>query len=158
MTICFNSKTRETAFLSNFYAALVEYEGLRYPSVEHAYQAAKTLDPESRLAIAQAPSAVEARRLGKRARLRADWDSIKVGVMRELLEVKFRDPDLRARLFATQGASLSHKAPWDAYWGDGPDGRGQDLLGTLLMELRDHLVMQERRHHVDAPARQESHA
>lgn len=145
MTIRFNSKTRETAFLSNFYAALVEYGGLRYPSVEHAYQAAKTLDPESRLAIAQAPSAVEAKQLGKRTRLRADWDDIKISVMRELLEIKFRDPDLRARLLATQNEPLSHKAPWDGYWGDGPDGRGQDLLGALLMDLRDRLILQAER-------------
>lgn len=142
MKICFNSKTRETAFLSNFYAALVDYEGLRYPSVEHAYQAAKTLDLELRLAIAQAPSAIEAKRMGGLARLQPDWDSIKIGVMRDLLEIKFRDPDLRARLLATQGALLSHKAPWDGFWGDGPNGRGQDLLGTLLMDLRDRLVLQ----------------
>lgn len=145
MKICFNSKTRETAFLSNFYAALVDYEGLRYPSVEHAYQAAKTLDLELRLAIAQAPSAIEAKRMGGLARLRPDWDSIKIGVMRDLLEIKFRDPDLRARLLATQGALLSHKAPWDGFWGDGPNGRGQDLLGTLLMDLRDRLVLQAKR-------------
>lgn len=139
MIMRFNSKTRESAFLSNFYAALIEYEGLRYPSVEHAYQAAKTFDHQARLAIAQAPSAAEAKRLGKRVVLRVDWDESKVQVMRDLLELKFRDPDLRARLLATRCERLVHKAPWDGFWGDGPDGRGKNMLGVLLMELREFL-------------------
>jgi len=35
-------------FLSNFYYAEVNYEGIRYPTVEHAYQAAKTLSTDIR--------------------------------------------------------------------------------------------------------------
>src|SRR6185369_8674281 len=38
----------DNRFLSNFFPAEVIYEGITYPTAEHAYQAAKTLDPEQR--------------------------------------------------------------------------------------------------------------
>lgn len=139
-TLHFNSKSGQWAFLSNFYACLIDYEGQRYPSVEHAYQAAKTLDAEQRREIACAPSPGQAKRAGSRVTLRPDWEAIRAGVMSELLEKKFRDPELKTRLLATGDATLVHKAPWDAYWGDGPDGKGQNLQGQLLMALRAELA------------------
>src|SRR4051794_12014978 len=60
-------------FLSNFYPAQVEFEGMTYPSVEHAYQSAKTLDPAIRKQIAAAPTAGEAKRLGRAQQVRPDW-------------------------------------------------------------------------------------
>ena len=36
-------------FLSNFHPAEVEMDGIKYPSVEHAYQAAKSLDKDERI-------------------------------------------------------------------------------------------------------------
>lgn len=43
------SFTGRYGFLSNFYPCKVEFEGAVYPSVEHAFQAAKTLDPDERI-------------------------------------------------------------------------------------------------------------
>lgn len=37
-----NSFSGSHAFLSNFESAPIFYDGLSYPTVEHAYQAAKT--------------------------------------------------------------------------------------------------------------------
>src|SRR3954468_6821071 len=46
----------EYRFLSNFWPAGVEFEGITYPTAEHAYQAAKTLDVALRKRIAAEPT------------------------------------------------------------------------------------------------------
>ena len=65
-------------FLSNFYLSPVKFEGLVYPSVEHAFQAAKTLDKEERkeFAILKTPS--DAKKKGRHCQLRSDWEEVKV--------------------------------------------------------------------------------
>ena len=96
----------EYAFLSNFYSSEIEHEGIVFPTVEHAFQAAKTLDIDERRKIAATLAPGSAKRLGRRVKLRSDWEQIKVGLMRDLLRIKFRDPDLAARLLATGSAEL----------------------------------------------------
>ena len=48
-----DSFSGEHKFLSNFYPCNVTLDDIGYPSVEHAYQAAKTLNPEERQIIAE---------------------------------------------------------------------------------------------------------
>ena len=74
-----DSFSGEYRFLSNFYQAEVEFEGMMYPSTEHAYQAAKTLDLKSR-AMFQGGTAGQAKRLGQVIILRDDWtnDNVKI--------------------------------------------------------------------------------
>lgn len=128
----------EYEFLSNFYPATVSYEGTVYPSVEHAFQAAKTLDPQMRLKI-RLSNAAGAKKLGRQLDLRSDWETIKVDVMRELLKAKFSDPELRAKLKATGKEPLVEGNWWgDTFWGVCRD-RGENHLGVLLMEIRDSL-------------------
>lgn len=128
----------EYEFLSNFYPATVSYEGDMYPSVEHAFQAAKTLDPQMRLKI-RLSNAAGAKKLGRQLDLRSDWETIKLDVMRELLKAKFSDPELRAKLKATGRESLVEGNWWgDTFWGV-CRGQGENHLGVLLMEIRDSL-------------------
>ena len=72
-------------FLSNFWSCCIAFEGHSYRTVEHAFQAAKTLDEDERRRIRNEPSAAGAKQRGKHATLREDWEQIKVGVMRDLL-------------------------------------------------------------------------
>lgn len=90
-------------FLSNFYplSTPVVYEGMFFPTVEHAYQAAKTLNQEERKKVRDMPTAGKAKRAGGRVTLRADWDRVKVEVMRYLLHQKFSDRQLAVKLMAT---------------------------------------------------------
>jgi ribA/ribD-fused uncharacterized protein len=128
----------EYEFLSNFYPATVSYEGEVYPSVEHAFQAAKTLNPQMRLKI-RLSNASGAKKLGRQLDLRADWETVKVDVMRELLKAKFSDPELRAKLKATGEEPLVEGNWWgDTFWGV-CRGQGDNHLGVLLMEIRDSL-------------------
>jgi ribA/ribD-fused uncharacterized protein len=127
----------EFRFLSNFYPALVIFEGRVYPTVEHAYQAAKTLDDEARKEICYSKTPKLAKHLGYKAKLREDWNTIKVSIMRELLEKKFSTDEFRRALDTTKGFKLIERNNWgDVYWGV-CNGVGENTLGKLLMEIRD---------------------
>ncbi len=133
------------SFLSNFWPVDIVHEGFTYPSVEHAYQASKTLDGKARAGIRAASSPGEAQRLGRMAPLIPGWDALKVGVMHGLLMHKFHDKDLGPMLLSTLGRHLYEANAWgDDFWGvvQGPDGlwRGQNHLGNLLMQVRKKIL------------------
>lgn len=133
----------EYGFLSNFFLAPIVLEGMEWPSVEHYYQASKSLDIAFRERIRTAPSADEAKRLGRDPAcvLRDDWDEVKAEVMRRALAAKFtQHPDLRSMLVETQDAVLVENSKKDYYWGCGADDTGRSMLGALLMELRASLA------------------
>ena len=109
-------------------------------TVEHFYQAMKTTNSLEREIIRMTSSPHRARRAGQKIALRPDWEEIKVEVMRWALKKKFtQNPRLRDALVKTGNAELIEDAPWDKFWGDGGNGDGQNMLGKLLMELREEL-------------------
>ncbi|HEX2239263.1 MAG TPA: NADAR family protein [Gammaproteobacteria bacterium] len=132
-------------FLSNFYPATAEYAGTLYPTAEHAYQAAKSLDPDVRRHFAMGgiyTTPGQAKRAGRRIALRGDWEQVKVEIMRAVLRSKFtRSHVLRIKLLDTYPAELIEGNHWnDRYWGV-CNGRGENMLGKLLMELRADLLI-----------------
>lgn len=139
-----NSFAGEYSFLSNFYPAEVEWEGVLYPTVEHAFQAAKTIDTTERESVRLAASPVIAKRLGRQVTLRTDWDSYRLEVMEHLVRDKFtRHTDLGAQLLATENAELIEGNTWrDTFWGV-YKGRGQNHLGRILMKVRDELTSEK---------------
>lgn len=131
---------KENRFLSNFYPATVEYDGLEYSSTEHAYQAAKTLDAAERRRIRESQKPGDAKRLGKQVKMRTDWEQIKIGVMRDLVRQKFTNhKELKEKLLATGDAYIEETNTWnDTFWGV-CKGKGHNWLGKILMEIRDEL-------------------
>lgn len=126
-------------FLSNFYPVTVVLSGRTYPTVEHAFQAAKTFDGNARDHIMMAPSAGYAKHLGRLVALRPDWDRVKQRVMLELLRSKFTNPVLRAQLIETGTHELVEGNTWgDRYWGV-CGGTGENHLGKLLMQVREEI-------------------
>lgn len=137
MTI--SSFTMEYSFLSNFYPCLIEFDGDIYPSLEHAYQAAKTNDPNERKKIREEKQVRRAKQIGRHVTIREDWEQIKVKVMRELLKKKFENPQFRKLLLDTYPHELIEGNNWgDTYWGK-CNGHGKNMLGTLLMQIRSEL-------------------
>jgi ribA/ribD-fused uncharacterized protein len=131
-------------FLSNFWPCEVVYEGVTYPSTEHAFQAAKTLDLTKRAAICIAESPGVAKRLGRAVTLRPDWDTLRLGVMEDLLRQKFVKPSLTKLLLATEDVVLIEGNDWhDQFWGmcfcPKHEGRGENHLGRLLMQVRSDI-------------------
>ena len=136
----------EYAFLSNFYNASCIFEGKLYPTVEHAFQAAKSLDHAERDWIAAAGSPGLAKRLGRRINLRPDWEKVKFDVMEECLRSKFADPVLKQKLLATGDEELVEGNYWhDNTWGNCScekckDIVGRNMLGNILMKLRTEFM------------------
>lgn len=128
------------AFLSNFYPCRILVDGYVYPSVEHAYQASKTVDPTERAHICAAKDPAEAKRRGRKVHLQPRWDEIRLQVMLTLLRQKFEDPRLRHMLAATGDAELEEGNWWgDAFWGT-VRGAGENWLGQLLMHIRNEVA------------------
>ena len=101
----------------------------------------KTLKIDERLAIAAAETPGKAKRLGRSVTLRSDWETIKSYYMELGLRLKFKNPDLAAKLIATGNAELIEGNDWhDCAWGicrcDRCNGQGANLLGKLLMKVR----------------------
>jgi ribA/ribD-fused uncharacterized protein len=130
----------EYRFLSNFWPATIDFEGITYPTVEHAYQAAKTLDINQRRRIAALPTPSDAKRQGRALALRADWEHVKFDVMEGCVREKFtRHADLRAALLSTGDAPLEEGNTWgDRVWGI-YEGQGENRLGKILMKVRQEL-------------------
>ena len=130
----------EYRFLSNFYPAVVVFEGITYPTVEHAYQSAKTLDMNERRRIAAIADPAEAKRAGRALKYRADWEQVKFDVMETCVRYKFTHHiELRKKLLATGDATLEEGNNWgDRIWGV-VDGVGENRLGKILMKVRDEL-------------------
>src|SRR5574337_1294645 len=124
-------------WLSTFWPADVAYQAVMYSTVEHAYQAAKTSSPLERQMIRACPTPGQAARMGRRLTHRADWDTVKVLIMLELLRRKFAREPLRSQLVATDPLYLVEENRWgDRFWGV-CDGHGENMLGRLLMRVRN---------------------
>ncbi len=129
-------------FLSNFWLVRVVLDGVWYPSVENAFQAAKTVNATERIKFVNC-TAAESKKLGRSVTLRLDWEDVKVEVMRKLLMQKFSCGELRQLLLDTDDAILIEGNTWnDRFWGMCPDETGKFVglnhLGKLLMEVREH--------------------
>ena len=122
-------------FLSNLAHADVTFEGEKYPSVEHAYQAAKTLDPALRARIRAIPRPGGAREAGNtkwvRRATRPDWEGVKQAVLLQLVRQKFALPKFRKRLLATGHRELREI------------GERDTPLGETLMQVRNELRVTE---------------
>lgn len=146
-----------TRFLSNYAPTEVTMYGITFPTVEHAFAAAK-LDPNGGVhpreramsemrRIAAVPKPGAAKRLGRRRTLddkpflRVDWDSAKESLILELLRRKFAHPEMRDKLLVTGTAQLVELNTWnDRIWGMVCDAdgilRGRNMLGEMLMAVR----------------------
>jgi hypothetical protein len=123
-------------FLSNFYTAKIFYDGFWYPSLEHAYQASKTMIYDIRLYISNLDTAAQAKRYGKKMVLRPYWTDIKIDIMKDLIHKKFAIPELRIKLLETGQEEIVELNYWnDIFWGI-CNGIGENNLGKILMNER----------------------
>lgn len=130
-------------FLSNFFPLTPQIlvDGIYYRTVEHAFQAQKTLNETERIWICNAVTPGMAKRIGRTVTLRSDWGEYRLPLMGRLLRQKFSDPVLRDALIETGDAELTEGNTWgDRFWG--VDGIGENHLGKLLMKLRDEYTSQ----------------
>jgi len=84
----------EYQYLSNFYPYRIVFKDLVFDNVEAAFQAAKCQNFSDRRMFVGIAGA-DAKKLGRRVKLRSDWESIKIPIMAKLVRQKFEnDPAL----------------------------------------------------------------
>ena len=133
--------TGDYKWLSNFYPSKVRWQDHYYPSVEHAFQAAKWDGvPEEQENIRLYCTAAQAKLAGRRAPISQRWNARRDGVMMILVTRKFAThPALAAKLLATGDQEIQEGNYWnDTYWGV-CKGVGLNRLGKLLMTIRTEL-------------------
>jgi len=127
------------AFLSNFYPSTIWVDGKSYATVEHAYQCHKTLDESTHEVIRNAKDPAVAKKLGRGVVIRSDWNDVKIPLMRSFVKAKFESPFLSHLLIGTDDSILVNGNSWnDRVWGV-CRGSGDNLLGKILMEIREDL-------------------
>lgn len=131
-------------FLSNFYpcAEGVGMGELIFPSVEHAYQAAKW--PEHQRNQFIDVTSAQSKKLGKLApKFNAKkWNKVKYDLMYELNWSKYSNNKvLQQKLLLTEDCLLEERNSWgDVWWGTDINGNGENNLGKILMRIRDKMI------------------
>lgn len=124
-------------FLSNFYVCDDGW------CLEHVFQSLKADSEVERAWVMASPDATTAKHRGYKVRMRPDWEERKVDVMRRLLRLKFKRPELAEALLATGNVELIEGNNWgDVFWGR-CEGAGKNWLGVLLMDLRHELQVKK---------------
>jgi ribA/ribD-fused uncharacterized protein len=128
--------------LSNFWYAPVVFEDKMYNSSENAYQAAKTLDKDSKIPFFNCTPG-QAKKLGQKLEIRKDWDQVKVAIMYHIVYSKFsHNLNLEELLLSTGNGYLEETNNWgDTFWGV-CNGNGLNNLGEILMNVRYRLMME----------------
>jgi N-glycosidase YbiA len=140
--INFYSTRDEYGCFSNFSAHKIFLKEKSWKTTEHYFQAQKFAGTphEEELRLATSPMTVAKMGRDRKRPLRKDWEAVKDEIMLEALRAKFtQHKDLREILLGTGDAILVEHTKNDNYWGDGGDGSGKNMLGKLLMKLREEL-------------------
>jgi ribA/ribD-fused uncharacterized protein len=127
---------------SNFARYPLELKGKVWPTSEHYFQAQKFTGTryEEEIRLAKTPKIAAEMGRDRKKPLRPDWETVKDDVMREAVLAKFtQHSELRKILLDTGEVMLVEHTANDSYWGDGGHGRGKNMLGKILMEVRDRL-------------------
>jgi N-glycosidase YbiA len=153
----FDRDRAEFGFLSHFHPSPITLDSETWPTVEHYFQAQKSLNPDYRAAIRAAETPAAAKQLAadpdrRRAAAqkswflksgehpRRDWAEVMLDIMRRADQAKFtQNPELGERLLATGTAELIEDSPFEPFWGVGHDGAGENWAGRVLMEVRAFL-------------------
>ncbi len=142
MAIYFYTTGSDYGCFSNFSSHGLKLDGEYWPTTEHYFQAQKFPKTAHCDQIRQAKTPKDAAKMGRdRTRpLRKDWEQVKDDIMRKAVLRKFEThPEIREILLATGDEEIVENSPIDYYWGCGKDGSGKNMLGQILMEVREIL-------------------
>lgn len=142
MTIYFYGIHDQYGCFSNFSPHGFELDGAYWPTSEHYFQAQKFAGTPHADAIRQVKTPKDAAKMGRDRKrpLRRDWEKVKDDIMRKAVLKKFEThADICETLLATGDQDIVENSPVDYYWGCGADGSGQNMLGKILVEVREIL-------------------
>lgn len=127
---------------SNFSKHPIHLKGKEWKTTEHYFQAQKFAGTEHEEAVRLCKGPFSCAEMGRRRDLplRADWESVKEGIMKEALLQKITEhPQIKELLLSTGEEEIVEHTVNDSYWADGGDGSGKNRLGFLWMEIRKEL-------------------
>jgi ribA/ribD-fused uncharacterized protein len=129
----------------NFSAYTIDIWGKEFATGEHAYQWKKfsVLNPDIAQKILDAKSPHAAKKISDAhaAVVDSSWHREKMSVMEEILRAKItQHENVRNKLTETGQKDILENSPVDSYWGIGKDGKGENVLGKLWMQLREELI------------------
>lgn len=149
MIINFYHQNGEYGCFSNFSNHPVKMKGKVWPTSEHYFQAQKFAGTKLESEVRKCKGPMDAANMGRDRSLplRSDWESVKDNVMRTAVLAKFiQNDDCCEMLLSTGNATLVEHTKNDSYWADGGNGNGKNMLGKILMEVREVLkVLQDQR-------------
>ena len=127
---------------SNFFPTPITIWNTTFKSTEHAYQFRKAIEMGQHAVaddIRRAPSGWKAMDIAESIVTNEHWGNIKQSIMYQLLQMKAEQcPAFYQDLEASKGQILVEDTSHE-YWGRGNNGTGLNMLGRLLMVLRDKL-------------------
>lgn len=143
-------------FLSNFYPCKIKHRGIEYTSVEHYYVAQKVkgiqfyqgqyfTETDFKEILSKVKDPSDVKKIGATLKLPHNWDSIKFDIMFYGVDYKFtKDENLKTMLLETGDIDIIEGNYWhDNYWGQCTcnkcKGKGQNNLGKILMQVREHI-------------------
>jgi ribA/ribD-fused uncharacterized protein len=135
---------REFYPLDNFAAFAFDWDGRRWPTVEHAYQSTKfkATHPEIYQEIVDSRSPDDARKIAQQHndKVAAAFHDNKIELMVKLCRAKLdQNPYVEKKLQQTGELEIVEDSPKDSFWGWGPDRDGQNHMGKIWMKLRAEL-------------------
>jgi N-glycosidase YbiA len=145
MTIYFYKVDRPYGYFSNFSLHPIYLDGIKWPTVEHYYQAHKFLGSEFAYLMAEIQAADTPEAAAAIGRIPThipsiDWPERKLAVMYAAVRQKFHSyDDLRALLLATGEAEIIEDSTVDSFWGCGVDRSGSNHLGQIIMQVRQEI-------------------
>ncbi len=136
----------EYRWLSNFWPIPIKYNGLTFPSVENAYMSRKNNSDIWVDFCANEKDVKKVNKLSREIKLVSNWDEIKVDIMEELIRIKFKDEELKNKLLDTGEILIQEGNDWgDTFWGiDLDTGNGKNILGKIIMKIRDEIMIYEK--------------
>lgn len=148
MAIRFYKVSEEYGCFSNFSLHPITLEDKVWPTSEHYFQAQKfPSEPDYQEEMRNAARPHDVAKMGRDRSytLRPDWENVKDDLMRLAVLQKFADyEDIRSVLLSTGDKDIIEVTTNDYYWGEGTKKTGKNMLGVILMEVRDALRGQEK--------------
>lgn len=138
---------------SNFYPSPMIINGKSYATVEHYYQSQKFKGTEFEEIVRTQSTARKAKNITKTEEakffFREDWVDIKFIVMSTGLFHKFKIERFRNLLLSTGNKEIIEDSPYDYYWGCGADDTGKNVLGKLIMGVRENIKESNKNKFID---------
>lgn len=127
----------------SFSAHRVEIWGIKFPTAEHAFQWKKfskaKSDISSQILDAPNPEAAKQISLDHKQDMPESWHKEKVAVMEEIFKAKAeQNLDVQEALKRSGNRQIIENSPVDSFWGIGPNGDGQNMVGRIWMKIRDN--------------------